>query len=450
VQSWAPPVPEAITINASQPAVTSVGGTSTTTVTVNLGADAQKAIGGIGGTVTFALNGPGGTQTHGPVVYDGSTSILTSTFDGIRAGAVYSASAVIAPPGHSASAVVKGPVPVSTSASWPGFSVDASCPANSGPVKLHCDLAVTMSGPASVDANNEAFDLTDQSRLQCGQRAMPLTKSGFDPAHDTVMASVSLLQYRGTCTVYIQLVESSSDPAPEFFGGTVSPVEQTDVNLGAPTTLGAGAGDFDVSWNGPPGSHVVVQYTGSFADSDVSSLTQNWQESVLAPDGTVCGTDNEQPTHSGITIDPSASCVNTQPGNGWTVKISYDDAGTTNTNGPFTESLNGGPPGYVPCTVDQSHFDAKWVGTTDQPAAELSFNGNNHDLDGCSGWSYDLLAPDSSTCNSVSGPDPTSPVDINATCSSQPSSGDWTIRVSYSGPEGSRQPFTVVVGGNPP
>jgi hypothetical protein len=452
-QSWSVPVAGEVSIDASQPASTAVGGTSATTVTVNLGPDAQRAIGGIGGTVTFQLTGPDGTQTK-RVGYDGRTSVLTATFSGLAPGAAYSASALLAPPGHPSAAVTVGPVTVSASAQWPaGLAVSASCPASGGVVQLGCQLVVTFTGLSSADARGESFDLTDQSRLQCGQRAQQLTRNGFDPGSDTVTAGVSLIFYHGDCTVYAQLIESGSDTDPKYFGGTPSPVLTTSLTLGQATTLDAKASDFVTSWSGPPGSHVVVRYGGTYDDATVGALTQNWHETVLAPDGSACGSDDEQPTRAGITFDASAACVDAQPSDGWTVTISYDDAGTSDTH-TLTRSLKGPPPGYVPCTIDKSAFGAQWAGTHAQPSAALQFTGKDTDLAGCSGWTYTLHTPGGDDCGTGpagTAPDGPQPVTIAVSCSTAPDgAADWTITVGYQNPDQSHGSFAVTVSGSPP
>jgi hypothetical protein len=281
---------------------------------------------------------------------------------------------------------------------------------------------------------------------------MGLNKTGFDPANDAVTDSVSLLQFHGTCTVYIQLVENSANPNPKFFGGTLSDVRQADVALGEATTLDATESDFDVAWDGPPGSHVVVKYVGSYDNATVADVTQNWRETILAPDGTSCGSDDRQPTRGGITFDPDSSCVNSQPGGGWQVRISYDDAGTSDTHS-LTKNLSGPPPGYVPCTVDQSKFAGTWAGTHNKPAAELTFSGNDADLSGCNAWSYTLIAPGDVECGDgprATDPSTADPVTINVGCDSVPADTGWSIKVTYRNPNNSSATFNVTVSGTPP
>jgi hypothetical protein len=263
---------------------------------------------------------------------------------------------------------------------------------------------------------------------------------------------VSLLNYHGTCTVYAQLVESSGTPAPAVFGGTVSRLLSVPVDLGAASTLDAGSGDFAVAWDGPPGSHVIVRYTGDTSDEDIDTLTQNWQETVLAPDGTACGGDDRQPTHAGITVDPTPRCINQQGDrSGWQVRISYDDAGTATTH-TVTESLDGPPPGYVPCTVDVTAFAATWTGTAAAPAAELAFTGTDSDLAGCDQWTYQVRTLTTTACGD--GPQDTAPakaepVDVNLTCADPPAVG-WTMHVGYERPDGTPASFDLVITGQVP
>ncbi|MGN6605404.1 MAG: hypothetical protein ACTHMS_00140, partial [Jatrophihabitans sp.] len=455
-QSWAPPNPAGVTFSAAQPPSATLGGTVSAKLTVNLGSTPQAAVGGLGGGVRFQLTGPDGVVTRGPVVYDGSSAILSATFDGIRPGAAYTATAFLVPPGHPEAAVQLATQPVSTSASWPAaLAFHASCPPDNGLVRLSCQLTITFSGLASSDAHGETFDLTGDSRLQCGNRAQPISGSGLDPASAQLTSSVSLLQYNGACTVHLGLVESPGTPNPKLFGGIPTTLPDQDIALGQPETLDAQGSDFAVTWTST--SDVQVQYTGSHRDDEVAALTQDWQETLLAPDGTTCGSGTRQPTHDGITVQTQQSCIDTQGQTpGWKVQLSYADTGTSNTH-TYTETLVGTPPTYRPCNIANGNppFTATWDGTAAAPVAHLQFTGADADVAGCSGWTYSVQTPQPDTADCGDGPQNTSPsaespdIRINLTCQTAPSDG-WSVHITFQRPNGHTDSVDVDITGPVP
>ena len=104
------------------------------------------------------------------------------------------------------------------------MSISADLPPDGGLIPVTCTLSVTISGLASADAHGERFDLGD--RVASSAAALPThcAEQGFDPASTTITDSgLSLLQYSGPCTVYIQLIESSSNATPMVFGGVTAP-----------------------------------------------------------------------------------------------------------------------------------------------------------------------------------------------------------------------------------
>ncbi|HEY8301565.1 MAG TPA: hypothetical protein VIG48_06685 [Jatrophihabitans sp.] len=457
--SWTTPLAGALQLHASQPANTTFGGTTTTTVDLDLGADPTRDVGGIGASITLKLTGPGGAQTKS-VVWDGRTDRVSEQFAGIKAGAQYTATATIAPPRHPADAVSVGPATVTTRASWPALSAQASCPAGNGPVTLSCTLVVRMSGPSSAQAGGERFDLTNSS-LTCGggNSAKPLTKYGFDPANEAITASVDLLTYNGSCTVTVQLKESAHGSAPLVFGGTSSPVVTEPVDLGHATTLDAGQGDFSAQWDSHDGSSALVRYTGNHSDSDLAQITQGWQESLAAPNGTPCGSGSQQPTHGGIYVDVNpAGCVNLY-GNqgGWQVTISYYDKGTANQHS-FTYTLDGTPPGYIPCQVSGSNFAAAWDQNSDpnNPTVTVDYTKNNGDkLDGCSNWNYTIVKNAVQGCGSAE-PNGGSPdhgngqTTVQSNCDTQALGLNFSLRIDFTRPDGSGDSYTINVSGSPP
>ncbi len=222
--SWTTPNAAALTLAASQPASTSFGGTTTTSVDLGLGSDPVRNVGGVGASITLRLSGPGAPRSK-TIVWDGRLDRVATTFSGIRAGAQYTATATVTAPRHSTATAAKGPVTVTTRANWPAVSASASCPTSGGAVTLDCTLVVQLSGPSSATADGERFDLTD-SNVLCGggNSSFGLTKSGFDPSSEAITQHVDLLQYNGPCTVNLHLVESGAVGAgPEVFGGTTSP-----------------------------------------------------------------------------------------------------------------------------------------------------------------------------------------------------------------------------------
>lgn len=98
IYSWAPPNASGVRITASiPPGGIPVGGTVPATVSVNLGSNATRAVGGVGGRIDLQLLG-GGTTLTKTLTYDGRNSNLSTTFDNsVRAGTRYTAQAVISP-----------------------------------------------------------------------------------------------------------------------------------------------------------------------------------------------------------------------------------------------------------------------------------------------------------------------------------------------------------------
>jgi hypothetical protein len=368
------------------------------------------------------------------------------------------AHATVTAPRHDTASTTVGPVSVTTRADWPALSVSADCPPDNGAVVVTCGLRVNIGGLASASANGERFDLADGSSVRCGNTGFVLSKSDFDPAHDEIDATVSLLQYRGSCSVSIALIESGNSPPPLVFGGTVSPLASTTVDLGAASKLNAQQSDFSADWDSGGGtSNVRVKYEGSLRDSDVAQITGNWSEVVTARDGTICGSASAVPTSRGIDVPVSAGCVNRFGGqmSGWRVTVSYEEASDGSQGGPFRYTLTGGPPSYQPCVATAGDFAATWTGTADLPAVQVNFTGDQSALAGCTGWSYVLKTPDGDSCGTPPAPpDPANDrtTAIALSCSTAPSTGDWTVSITYTDTAGDPQalaPITVT-GALPP
>jgi hypothetical protein len=448
--SWTDPDAGALTLTASQPGNVAFGETTSTTVDLDLGADPVRDVGGVGATITLRLSGPDGVKTK-TIVWDGRDQRVSTVFNDIRAGAQYSATASVAPPNHAGNAVSKGPVPVTTRAQWPAITAQASCPGGGGAVTVNCTLVVQLSGPDSASANGERFNVVN-SDLRCQNRVLGLSASGIDPAHDPITQSIDLLQFNGTCTVEIYLVEAgATGNSPQVFGGTTSPLVSRSVDLGQPTTLGPDD-TFAANWTTDPTGYARVKYTGPKTDDQVGQISDGWSEQLLAPDNTVCGTDNEQPTSNGILVPVSNDCVNRYGdlGAGWSVTVSYVDRGTSNQHNR-SAALSGAPPGYVPCNVAGS-FSANWVSSSDftSPEVLVQYAGDPGDnLDGCSSWSYQLQHVQN--CSAPAGGRPTAgDITLTATCGDDPNLPGWTVTVSWNDPAGRPHTRVLPVQGTPP
>jgi hypothetical protein len=454
--SWRPPVADGMTLTASQPAATTLGGSTTTTVNLDLGDNPVRAAGGVGAQITFRLSGPGGTKTVGPVTFRGASQRLSGTFSGVQAGANYTARASVSAPKHPESSVAVGPVTVTTRADWPSMTVDASCPSDPGPIVLSCTLTVKVNGLSSAAANGELFSFDDNSRLECASTFQKLTKDSFDPARESlVLDGVALLQLNGPCSVSVALVEvaPSGSKAPLVFGGKTSPVLTQAVTLANPPTLDARQGDFTAGFDNAGGrSNVQVRYQGGTSDSDVSQITTSWTEEVRAPNGTSCGSATSQPTRGGIEVPVDPTCVNRFGGqtSGWSVIVGYQDqAGGAQHS--FTYQLSGGPPTYQPCTVTASDFTATWSGTAAAPAVGVTYGGGAAKLAGCSNWVYVLKDTTGQECGrqDPGTPSPQS-TGIADGCTSARTNA-WTVTIGYTDTAGDGQTAgPIPVGGPPP
>jgi hypothetical protein len=456
VYSWSPPIASAMRLTASQPANTVLGGSSATNVTLDLGPDPVRAVGGVGALVTFQLTGPDGTRTKGPIVYNGNGSALSASFDGVTPGATYTASATVRTAHGGASATLP-PVEVTARADWPAITLSATCPAT-GVLHLSCDLTVAINGLSSAQVGGERFDTVDtdqaQSQLRCANQAQPLQKSNFDPSTDTITVSnLSLIFNHGDCTVTLVLKESASDTGPLVFGGTLSPVLSTDLTISSATTLDATGNDFGAAWITHLGrSAVNVTYTGPYDRQQVAQLTQSWTTKVLAPDGTLCATDNQQPDANGVAVDVDAACVNQFGADpGWSVSVTYTDAGTGNDHAvtPANPALTGTPPTYQPCTP--AGFTAAW-GTTINDGVTVTYpaDADPAAIAGCSNWAFELFTADSTACGTPdSVQNPPAPNVIKLSCQTVPGTG-WTVRITWRDTANKPQSVDVDVTGTPP
>ncbi|HET6875948.1 MAG TPA: hypothetical protein VFH38_00310 [Jatrophihabitans sp.] len=454
--SWSPPVAAAMRLTASTPSHTDFGTTTTADVALNLGSAPVLDAGGVGARVSFTLTGDGTTQTKGPFVFDGSQSVLTAHFSGVRPGASYTATASVQP-AHGGSSVTLTAPQISTRSDWPDYTVTPSCT----PGLLSCTLQVAIGGLTSAGTRGEHFDLTSASKIVCGSAGQQLTKTDFDPAQTTITAQLAQPDgYYGLCSVSIQLVEDAPGAPLLVFGGTPSPVRTVPVQLGAPQTADVHSGDFAVNWNGDNGSSAQIRYTGS---QDLSQLTTNWHE-TLSPPGAACApmTSNQQPGStpaSAASVAVPASCVDTHgTADAWTVTVQFQNVADGSTGGPFSYSLPGPPPTYQPC--DPSGLTAAW-GAMLADGVSVTVD-NSSVLSGCSAWHYTLTdtstSPPTEVCPGVTallhGTPP--PVTINTydpadpTSCSTPPTDTWDLQIAWTDTAGNPQSLDVALGIPPP
>ncbi len=154
VFSWTTPNAAATTLHASAPGTTDLGGAASTNVTLNLGADPTRNVGGYGAKIALTLSGDGTTQTK-TFTFNGNQSVVGANFGGVHSGALYTASATITS-AHGGGSATVAPVQVQTRANWPNTSLSADC-ASSG--LLTCTLTIDIHGIASADARGETLHL---------------------------------------------------------------------------------------------------------------------------------------------------------------------------------------------------------------------------------------------------------------------------------------------------
>lgn len=447
--SWSHPDPAALQLNATRPPQTTLGGSSATTVSVDLGANPVRDVGGIGAQITLKLTGPNYSRST-RLTYNGRNSHPKTVFAGVRAGLTYTASAVISPPQHAASSVTLGPQGVTTNAAWPpGMGLSAKCPPAT---VVSCDLAVQVTGLSSAQAQGERFDLdSDASKVQCGNLSQGLSQNDFDPAKTPITHNLNQLDgYFGTCTVTVVLVESGSNAAPLVFGGVPSQGLTTQVDLGKPTTVDLRASDFDVSWSSQGGASAQIHYVKGKGNLDL--LTKNWMETIKAPNGAGCEdpAGQDTPGHNDAFVHVDAQCVNKFGGstNDWTVTLTYRNSTDGSLGSTVAIPLSGPAPGYQPCRPGV--FRATWG---DHKADGITVDATGNQFDGCSDWTYEVRDKDDAVCVAAAqapSTHPTVTIDLDS-CGSTPSDG-WTVVITWVDTAGDPQrnnPATPVTGPPP-
>jgi Fibronectin type III domain len=368
--SWSRPVAQDISLSASSPPKTSGQATSATTVAVSFAGGQVHDLGGVGGQLTYKL-------TSGGVEVDraGPSTATTAKLSGIRPGQHYQVTVSVSPPRHPEAAVTIGPKEVTPAvATWPVLTANASF-ATDGPV--NGTLTVTIGGLSSADARGETFDLTD-SNLICGggNTAMPLEKSGFDPAQELTFP-VDRTRYNGPCSVTVHLLQNTgTDTDPPYFGAGASPAVTSNSVSVTPPTLSTTAGDFAAAWTTDStraNPEVVVSYHGT-----PLLFSNNWSLVVSNNAGvTNCGSSNSEPPE---TIRVNAACV--AAGGTFTVHITF---AYFLSHGDFTVAVSGTAP--KPVDPAAFTFTAAWNGTNggkplvavtttagDPPSAALTWN----------------------------------------------------------------------------
>lgn len=423
----------ALTLTASTPDTTAFGHDAAAKVSLDLGNNPVRALGGVGATVAFVLTG-GGTTQQRSVVFDGTQSFLTATFPGVRAGASYRATVTVTPPSGGTPASVQS-APVSTRAAWPAVTLTASCsPAST----IACDLHVAMTGISSAAADGEFFDFAGSVSCGTTTTATGITRTHFDPADTTNNPiTVQLSQLAGlfgSCKVSGTLQESASDN--HLFGGLPLTLGPVDVDLGAPATGNAASSDFTATFVDHSGAAVEIRYTGS--NTVLGSVTTGWSATV-SPPAAPADPDCNPPTQSqlpapgaddssAVYVPLSSSCVNAYgdldlP---WTLSLRYTDTLTGVAHTVDDVQFTGHPTGFQACAP--VGFTAGWT-TPAVNAVTVSSGGDVGGLSGCSKFTYQLIDPTGTVCTTAADVDPRT--DYRLSCDAPDPSPGWLVRITW-------------------
>lgn len=451
--SWSPPVPAAITLQASAPPATAESDTTSTTVTAQFAGNQTTDLGGVGGTLTYQLLS-GGTVV-GTV---GPTTRTTATFSDLRPGVHYQVAAVATPNQHPEAAEPIGPVEVQTAiALWPQPSVTASFADTSAAAGT---LTVTVSLPAGTDTRGETFDLSGGS-LDCGNAHLGLSQTNFAAGKPLTFDSVPRSIYNSAsapCTVSAALAQDSAtalDP-PLYGAGPSAAVTSAPVTIDVPV-LETAATDFTASWvaDAPAGKpEIAVSYTGS--DATLASYAHDWSLVAGTDASTTCGSSNASPAMAPVTIDVDHRCV--AGAATWSVSVAFGYFGQS---ASYTIPVSGAKP--VPVDPTQMSFGAVWTaGSTIKDAqVQLQYTGPYSDATlAALQWSATVTSSLSPgvTCGSsvgypqASGHGPNITVDLSAcppTTGTQVAS--YTVQLNYTDPNyGSTGSYTIAVTGAAP
>jgi hypothetical protein len=345
VHSWAHPVASNIHVAASTPAHTSHGGTSSTTVNVTFDGDPNVALGGVGGQLTYRLLSGGSL-----VEQKGPTSATTVSLPGIQSGSAYQVQVIVAPPGHPTASVALPPVNVQAAiADWPNLTVSAAFTPNPPSTGA---LTVNINGLTSADARGETFDLVN-SQLVCGNTALQLAQSDFNPATPLTFGHIDRSVFNGGCTVRVALQEDAATVrSPAYFGGTASPAAQSAAFTIPVPTLDTSATQFTANFVSggflaPP--QIAVSYTGS--NNLLASYATNWSLTPIA-NGTACPSAGStgNPAAAPVTIS-LGSCYYQNQGATWQVAITFTYFGQSPSSAYQINVSGTGPPPMDPAKV---------------------------------------------------------------------------------------------------
>lgn len=439
--SWAPPVAARLSLHASTKPLGNLGDTTTATVTLDAGNNAVRTTGGVGAQITYSLlNGASTVKTIGP------TTDTSVTFTGITAGQQYTTRATVAPPRHADAAVTVGPIPVpAATAPWPTISAQVASPNNTGAASANVTVAIR--GITSAAARAEKFSLVN-SRFQCDQAGFDLTNQNIDPAIPITFA-VDRTKYYGSCTVTVQLRQSTNLTDPPLFGdGTTSNADTSNTfTVDAPTLIGIAGGDFNASWAGAAGgqSHVHIAYTGG---NPLIGLARNWAASLTGPDGSSCGGYSGSDQLADITVTQACVDVDGASGQRWKVTVSFGFLSQPRQTFTVTDVDGGAAPTYRPpvCDVGTAGLSAQWSGSLAAPTIDV--NAADPDkLKNCGTFSYTVDAP-SGDCGTGSGrPSQT----VTVACSDTPATPGWSVTVTYQDVDDTTKTAPLVpVTGDPP
>ncbi len=357
--SWSAPDAGGITVSASTPPTTSAQQTTATTATVRFADGAVHDLGGVGGTLTYAL-----LDANGDVVSTkGPTTDTSVSLGGIVPGEQYSVRVTATPPRHPDSAVTLAPVAVvPAQETWPDPNVDATF------AKTDFDsgtLSVSF-GLGGIDVHGETFDLQND-QLVCGSEGESLEQlggsstTGVSPGQ-TLTFPVDRFTFHGSCSVQLQLAQHGANAT--LFGSSDSPRGTDAVSIDEPS-ITATSGSFSANWSG---SYTNPQISVNYQGQDLLGLlANNWQ--IVASNGSSsnCGSSGTGPN---TTLPIDSSCVNA--GGSFAVSIGYTYLGQAQ---HFTVSVTGNAPNPV-TSGDVDFSSAAWNTDADNPAVVLSYDGS--------------------------------------------------------------------------
>lgn len=441
--SWSVPDAGGITVSASTPPTTGAQQTTDTTATVRFGGGEVHDLGGVGGTLTYALLDANGkvVSTHGP------TTDTSVDLGGIVPGEQYSVRVTATPPRHPDDAVTLPPVQVEPAqATWPNPAVDAAFADDTFQTGT---LSVSF-GLGGIDLHGETFDLQD-AQLVCASEGIALDRLGgssttdVSPGQTLTFPDVNRFDFHGDCSVQLRLAQHGGNAT--LFGSADSPRGSDAVSIDLPLST-TNDHDFSAQWGGDyDDPSVSVSYTGN--DPLAGLLADNWQ--IVASNGSSsnCGSSANGPS---TTLDIDPSCIDA--GGPFAVSVSYNYLGSNHT---FPVEVTGNPPN--PVTADQVDFSAAWGGDATAPEVDLTYTGTAdrsslQNLD----WT-ETVTSNGATCetNDVApggGGTVAVPVDYSI-CPVTDADGNpntFTVSVSFHDPvyKNDGGPYTPAIDGDPP